>query len=730
LFLIGASSAQDIDSAQRVQRPQITSTALGGDRYRVVAPLSELRAAAGPLHLRGARASETISVPVAPGVSIESARLRLRHTGSLGMMDARPHLRISLNDSLLAQLQTPRAATTTAHELGFDPSRLRGGYNSLTFEAIQRYTDACQDPNAAELWTEVDTLASEVELVYRRRAFSGRLSDLDQLMAPGLGGAESLAVLTAGESVSADQLRWGALVVQGLANRMRYRLPEISHVAARRAARPAAYASPAPMLDPSGLAGSDVVLVGTFAQLRPFMAPAANAQRGAYIEIGPSPADHTRFLLLIAGETPAEVMRAATALGLINFPFANAASAHIGALDIPDGYVPAMDNIVHPEQTYSFADFGLATTTRAGLTPNPIELVFDAPADFWVAEESEVVLQLDFAYGAGMREDSVVNVTVNGLFQRALSLSEAAGGLVNNYELRLPARAFRPGRNRVSFEIALAARQTGECAFENDRNLLFSLRDSSTISFPPASRFVELPNLRLLGETGFPFAGANGQPFAVRLTDDAPETVAAAWTMMARLGQIHRSLALTADFGFGEAPRGLHTLVIGARPELAAAGDEANDLTNAGFIQVSSTSRGSPVQSRVDLSALGGNGLLISGESTRSHRRLLAVLTAQSPHALLEATRDLVAPSRWSQLDGRAAVWRPDADAVATQPVGETFHAGDLDRAQRASYVFSSNAVGWIGGITAVLAALAGGLTYLSRRLRRADPRQTKHPPT
>ncbi|MBK8543159.1 MAG: hypothetical protein IPL62_06045 [Caulobacteraceae bacterium] len=135
------------------------------------------------------------------------------------------------------------------------------------------------------------------------------------------------------------------------------------------------------------------------------------------------------------------------------------------------------------------------------------------------------------------------------------------------------------------------------------------------------------------------------------------------------------------------------------------------------------------MQSRVDLSALGGNGLLISGESTRSHRRLLAVLTAQSPHALLEATRDLVAPSRWSQLDGRAAVWA-DADAVATQPVGETFHAGDLDRAQRASYVFSSNAVGWIGGITAVLAALAGGLTYLSRRLRRADPRQTKHPPT
>ena len=162
--------------------------------------------------------------------------------------------------------------------------------------------------------------------------------------------------------------------------------------------------------------------------------------------------------------------------------------------------------------------------------------------------------------------------------------------------------------------------------------------------------------------------------------------------------------------------------MIGPRPTLAEAGPEAGDLTDVGFVQTAA--RQGAVATRTDLSAIGGSGLLITGESARSRRYLIAVLTAQTPAALLDSTRALVHPARWSQLDGRAIVWRPELDTVAVQPVAETFHTGDISRGERASYFFSRHAVAWIGGIAAMLAALAGGLTYLSRKLKRADSRQ------
>lgn len=729
---LGIALAKAADAPQDIARNnnKITATAQNGGQYKITAPLSELRAGSGPIQLRGARASETLSVPVARGIAIEQAKLRIRAAGSLGMSDQRPHLRVSLNQSLLAQLETPHGATTAANELAFSPSRLHPGYNALTLEAIQRYTDACQDPNAAELWTEIDTLASEVELLYRRRAFDGRLSDLDELLAPSLGGTDALTIVTVNETMSADELKWSVLAVQGLANRMKYRLPLISHLRAAKAAKSAGFATPAPLLDPTRLSGADIVLIGTHKALRPYLVPGAAGVQDAQIQIGPSPADKTHFLLLVTGATPADVTRAATALGLINFPFADAASARISELDIPAGYIPAIDTIVQPERTYIFSDLGFTTTTRSGVRPDAIDLAFDTPADFWVAEKKEVGLLLDFAYGAGMRDDSVVNISVNGVFQTALSLSEKTGGMVDGYKLNLPARAFRPGHNRIQFEVALAARQAGECSAENDRNLLFSLRDSSKITFPPASKFVELPNLRLLGETGFPFAGDAGRPVAVRLADDSDQTVAAALTMMARLGQIHRALSVSTDFGFGPLPRSRDGLVIGARARLSTIGQEVTDLTNVGFVQVSNDAGQGDVQSKTDLSALGGSGLLITGESRASKRHLIAVLTAENPAALLQTTRALVAPARWSQLSGRAIVWRPTSNAVFVQPVRKTFHAGDLDRGLRTSYVLSKHSIWWVLGIGGVLAALAAGLTYYSARLRRADSRQSNVPPS
>ena len=68
------------------------------------------------------------------------------------------------------------------------------------------------------------------------------------------------------------------------------------------------------------------------------------------------------------------------------------------------------------------------------------------PADLYAKESAEVEFNLHFAYGAGMRGDSVLNLYVNDIFERAVHLSEVNGLAFRDYRIKVPLRSFQPGR--------------------------------------------------------------------------------------------------------------------------------------------------------------------------------------------------------------------------------------------------------------------------------------------
>ncbi|KCZ92246.1 cellulose biosynthesis cyclic di-GMP-binding regulatory protein BcsB [Hyphomonas johnsonii] len=681
--------------------PAITTQQVEPGLWRAHLPLAMLRSEQGPIRLDGAEDTARMGFALAPQADVQSARLVLRHVSGRGQAKADPQLRLTVNDRFVGQLAGVTTNAAGVNEVVLDPSVLMTGFNTLGIDAVQRYTYDCQDPDAPELWTDIDTTRSYVEVTYTRHPFAGSLADLGALVTAGVGGVDHLGIVTGDGAMTPDRLRWGALSAQAVSNRLGYRLPDIAPLA------PGALTTDA--------AGMDIVAVGTVAELGGLVPPEASALSGdeAWLSIAPSPADPTHFMIIASGLTPAGVEGAVRALAQDNFPLSDSDALLLSGADLPSGAVVARKRPIEAGAKYTFSNLGLADTSLFGKDHGSVELDFDLPADLRFRTAGEAVFSLDFAYGAGLRDDSVVNIVVNGEFQRAIRLTNPDGEVMPGYQIGIPTSALRPGHNTVAFEVELSTESEGLCSTRSMRHLAFVLKDTSTLTLPEADAYVELPNLALLAETGFPYTGLGADGFAIRAGDTQPETAAAVWTLAARLGQMHGTVFTGVDFGFGLDLGDQDTLVVGTRTALAGFMPASISFSgDAGTVDGGTFSRDFK---SVDL---GDNGLLIEGQSPSFAGRLVTVMTAETEQRLLSSAKSLVQPSHWSQLEGGAAVWRDNAATVVTQAPATRFAVGTMDPDERARMKSAQSPWRWILTIAGILFALASVLALIARYMR------------
>lgn len=692
----GANREATLDIYARYRdNPQITTERLETGLWRTRIPLASLRSAQGAIHLDGASAREMISFAIAPQADVKDARVLLRHVSGRAQEGLKPQLRLGMNGQFIGQLDGVTERAAAINEVVLDPAMVQHGYNTLSIDAVQRYTLDCQDADAAELWTEVDTSRSYIEITYARRALNATLADLGALLSAGIGGVEELGILAG--APDAQTLRWGALASQAVGNRLGYRLPKITMLSALDAG-------------PNG-EGRDIIAIGTPAQLAG-LAPAGLAnlkENESWLSIGPSPNDPSHFLIIAAGHTPEAIEGALRTLASEGFPLSAASSAVIGAGEVPAAIIGTKRQPLRADAKYVFRDLGLEGASVLGQERGRAQLSFALPADIRFRDKDEAVLALDFAYGAGLDGRSVVNILVNGAFERAVRLTNPAGEVVPAYEVAVPARSLRPGWNAIDFQIELSSPPEGACAARNARNLAFTLKGTSTVTLPPAGYFAELPNLALLQETGYPFTGLEATPMEIRAADASAETVASVWTLAARLGQINGTVFTDANFGIGLDLPDANTLLVGTRPALGG----FLPLQKLMLPQAGGFSR------ELSLVDLGDNGLLVEGESPSHKGRLVMLVTAETDAQLLSSVRALVQPSHWSQIKGAAAVWRENAATIVSADADTTFAIGDKAAREAARASGAGSSWRWIASIAAILFAMAAGLALIARYMRK-----------
>ncbi|SDI22371.1 cellulose biosynthesis cyclic di-GMP-binding regulatory protein BcsB [Paraburkholderia phenazinium] len=685
--------------------------------------LATLANLSGVLRLAGAAASSSMSVPVSAREQVLAATLHLVVTNSISLLTDRSQLAVRINGRTVAQLQLSSRQPEATADIRIPADLLRPGYNTLTFAVAQHTTENCEDPDSPELWTEIDTSASTLQLQTELKPLTPTLADLDELIDPKQWSARPLDIVNAAHPDSDPQLASGGLLAQGIALRLRYLDPALRVLDAQRGAGEGML----PGFTLASLAGADVLLIGTRDALRGELDPQiAERIQSGFLGIYPKPGDARHFVLVVSGRDDSEVNRAARAFAHRELRLPHRDEMLIRELD--ESAMPAWsaNRTVSGTAPHTFRQLGLTSRT---LGPGEhADMEIRLPADIYAPEDARVNLDMNFTEGAKMREDSVLNIFLNGRFEQVIALDQQQGAVMRRYRVTIPLRDFKPGANTLSLRPVLVPLVTDRCALRSAGNLVLTVFDDSTLTLPPASHFTTLPDLKRLADSGFPYTvQPDGAVLAVRVASHDNDTIAAAWTLLARLAQTQMAPLTDAQVTYGEPAPGRDTILIGAAaalppPELQDAPwspGHAIRIADGGlapeqpggnwFVQHWDSWFGTPADTAPASVTLRGDARLSDrllvmqyrGKGAGKLSGTVTVLTSRTtPELLLGVTR-LVASEYWTDLDGDVALLSFEHAGLWTSRVGDTYETGTLRTWDHLGFVLSQHP--WFGYAVLIL---------------------------
>ncbi|MBF0302546.1 MAG: cellulose biosynthesis cyclic di-GMP-binding regulatory protein BcsB, partial [Desulfamplus sp.] len=151
---------------------------------------------------------------------------------------------------------------------------------------------------------------------------------------------------------------------------------------------------------------------------------------------------------------------------------------------------------------------------------------------------SQAVLSLNMAYGASMREDSVLNVQLNDQFVAAIPCKDSDGGTYRNYKVGLLLSSMRAGYNKLTISPQLTPLITEQCTMIQTGNLRLTVFEDSTFTMPSVDKWIEMPNLRAFMSDAFPFGRlADMRETVVFLPDSKKSSFVAALNLIAIASQ-------------------------------------------------------------------------------------------------------------------------------------------------------------------------------------------------
>ena len=712
--------------------------------------------------------TEDVFFSLSSRIDIVEATLDIDFANSIALLPERSALWTSLNGPVFGQVRLRPETWSNFVRINMPEQRLFPGFNELDFNVAQHYTDECEDYGAPELWTEIDTAESAIRMVYDQVDLSLlpiTLADLPDLFSTAIGGAQSLQIMTVGALGDAE-IRWGSKIARAAGLMLEFVIPQLSYSPAVQAPRSVISAALAqdyrfPGLDQSAMVQRDSALVATRSQLEAFMRPDLLAQiNGPYIGIHPLDANPTKFVLVVSGRDTNEVDMAAEALMYLDFPLTDHPFTVIQEFEAPAEPIFRGTINVERASVYQFADLGFQTRTIQGLATQEVVLDVIMPPDMFAPEDVDVVLLLNLSFGAGLRDDSVMNVLVNSIYYETIPLNVVEGAVFREFRLPIPLRRFRPGPNRVTFESIMVPLRTGECLLQQDRNLKLTIFDNSEIHIPDAAEFAVQPDLALFAQTGFPhFSELTGANASLLVTGNDPDTAVAAWTFASKLAQVTRVPMSGLEVGLNVPTDDRHVMVIGPAsqipdemraaapvtigdalevpyPALRVVEQDTNQWQDSplartfvdffGIVDADLPRVGPVVETRriTQRNPLGDNGLMMSFRAGGIGDETVTMITARDPALLNRRVSQVVQPAFWFQAAGDLVVWNDRANTVGHQDVAERYFIGSLTLGDRLTYITGARPVTTIALLLGGVLLFAVLFWYLLQR--RAGQRQRR----
>jgi hypothetical protein len=692
-----------------------------------------------PIELRSVDGQSYLPFSLRNDEVITGAKLKLSYAWSPALIPELSHLKVMLNDELMASLPLPHENNDgTMREVQLDPSLLVD-FNQLRFELIAHYTRDCEDPMHSSLWANVSN-QSRLELTVRRLQLP---NDLSQLPAPFFDKLDKRKlelpfVFTA--QPNNEMLQTAGVVASWFGSLASYRG---AHFPVQLNTIPT---------------GNAVLIVMGSTAPEELALPPVN---GASLAMITNPANPNAKLLVVMGRNAAELALAAQALTLGNTSL-NGNLVEVGQLqNIPPRKPYDAPNWIPTDRPVHFGELTQSEALQAeGFTPDAIRVNFNLPPDIFSWQSKGVPLDLRYRYTQRPTADkSTLNVNVNESFVRSLPLTSVPGKfeklantvLQQDGKVVSEERVYLPhekvfGQNQLQFRYFFDYTKQGSCKDVFLYNERGAIDPDSSIDFSSFPHYTALPNLSFFVNDGFPYTRmADLSETAVVMPNNAslPE-METYLQMMGRMGKItgypaiRHQLVSAANV---EASANKDLIVIGTaanQPLLERWADQMHPLLESGTHKLRLPGPFERLVSRWDnrdledamkragdLVTKGASGLgtLVAFESPLQRGRSIVVLTGDTPEQIAALAMSASDPKTMERFHGDLALH--SGDRIESFQLGPSYYVGNLPWWTALRWYFAKQPL-LLAGLIAVAALLIAILAY--RALRKlAARRLAKH---
>ncbi len=662
-------------------------------------------------------------LPIPERWKIRSARLSVHYINSTNLLKEISQLSVIVNDSKVGQVKLNPEFPENTLVLDIPSNILEAGYNEIKFQVAQHFMkEGCELPCAPDLWTYVNTDLSSIEIDYELKPVP-----LNMHLAAGF--TFDPRIITDNiinlvlENNDADMVTIAGIAASGIARKFVYRPVSFS-------------------ISETMVPGRDNVLIGKkefveqmmggYQTDLPVTEPLIKVLPLPHSEDGRVIHDPAHALFIVTGITNEHLKMAAETMAIMNFPFPGSDEIRVREFRLPDVTMYSGKNIITTEKQHRFRALEFKTHTFRGMQPAPAEITFRLPPDFMIKQNEYAKINLNFAYGAGMRLDSALNILVNDTHVRAINLDKQTGDSISGYKIELPTYLFKPGANVLRF-VSILTPVAKECDIIQPDSFFLTVFDNSSFYIPSMPHLIEMPKVELFMLNGFPLTRwPDGYESFIQLATKDKNTIEAALNVMGVITQKNEYPLFGIEMGYSipAAWQG-EILVMGdvasIPPNLMAAAPlKLADVSEISY-QVNKSEGweggGTSYATVKETGRLSDNsGLVMEFESPFKKARTVVMMTANTTAGLLDLSKALQDAGVQGQLKGNLSViaLTPPDYRIDSIGFGEKYLTGKKGEVSTLEYFVYNNPYLYyiIGAVMFVIIAIV--VMGTARRFRLA----------
>lgn len=623
------------------------------------------------LVFKGISVSHTLSFPRPQTWKlVEGTAIHLKFDHSSSLLPDRSSLTVSINDMRVKSVQLTAQNITDGELVVPIPLGALEDYNTLKIEVWQHYTNECEDPFDASLWTKVSR-RSFFRLVYQPAVIPPDLLRFPLPFFDPLGFGTTVMNWVLPKNPAPGTVEALGVIAAGFGRELSYR-PMAASVPVDRAA------------DAQG----NVIVVGT-----PGENPEVQALVGDRLrEVGPGqgllavvphPTRPESAILVVTGADPSGVLMAARALTTErrHEVLSGAASVITTFVTEPASQPYARPDFVPPtETTFTLAQLGQPDVTVRGFYASSVGVPVRTFPNMQFFEGQQR-LRIHYAYGAQLHPRlSTLEIRWNNVSLKSLPLDDPEGSESEEEEIAIPAEIMSP-YNSLEFVFHLYPRSYQPCETKTDKQLFGTIFDDTALHVP-RYEWVEMPDLGKLQYGLYPFGVLQDLSDTLVVTPDNPDVndLMAGIVLSGELGRSTRagrvSLRLLRGDSVSPADRSRsHMILLGtgnANSEIASLGDKRPLAVGGGRKGLSKDD--DLVLQAIDPSAHGSLEQMISPYGSD---RVILIVQGFTRQYLISALRMVSDPGLLTQLAGNVALLGVDQN-LRTLDVGPTESWGSV----------------------------------------------------